>query len=356
MNNTYNINSPVIKLLTLPDLRIFRYLILFTLNFSIAGGFIWFMVENGIFETASQKYIALCFFVCLFYGNSFLNIYILTPRLLMQNKWIKYFISLFIMVSLIMTAIIVMQFSLMAYEKISERFDPFMVILNFMSSFLSLFLLFAGTTTLTLFKTWILDMQQAKELESATIQLELQLLENQINPHFLFNMLNNANIMIKKDPDTAIHIIGKLEDMLRYQMNDSAREKVYLKDEILFLDDFLDLEQSRRDHFDYTISIDGEPDNLQIPPLLFIAFVENAVKHNVDSRASSYVKICFSITKEKLIFVCENSIPKKPHKQKAGGIGLANIKRRLNLLYNNNYFLEQTKTDTIYIIKLELKL
>lgn len=118
----------------------------------------------------------------------------------------------------------------------------------------------------------------------------------------------------------------------------------------------MDLEKTRKDYFDYTISLEGEYDYIKITPLLFITFVENAVKHNQDSKATSYVHILFKIEKEKLVFVCENSILQSTSNKKVGGIGLANIKRRLNLLYKRNYSLEQSKTDTNYTVKLELKL
>ena len=235
-----------------------------------------------------------------------------------------------------------------------QQVDYFIGIINLLSTTISFCFLFAGTTTFVIFKHWIIDLQRADELEATTLQSELKLLESQINPHFLFNMLNNANIMIQEDPDMAFYIVEKLEDMLRYQMNDSSRKKVYLREDILFLTDFLELEKTRRDDFEYTISQDGDIENIQIPPLLFIPFVENAVKHNLDSSASSYVHLSFSAIAGNLVFICENSIPLKPITRKTGGLGLANIQRRLNLLYNDSYLLEQTKADLTYTVNLQL--
>lgn len=351
-------NDFIIKLLVSPSFRVFRYSILFMLTFSIGGSQVWFMVDSGMVVTSCQEYFFLCFYVFMFSGGCMLNIYVLTPRLLMENKWIAYFFSVATITLIILVSVIIIQLSFHPPENlvITDINDYYFIIVNIISAFISICLLFVGTATITLFKNWILDQQQSEALESTTMQLELQLLENQINPHFLFNMLNNANIMIKKDPDTAIHIIDKLEDMLRYLMNDSSQEKVYLKDDIAFLNDFLELENTRRDYFNYEISKEGDIDNIQIPPLLFITFVENAIKHNADSRAVSYVKMLFNVTKDELIFICENSIPENPPANQTGGIGLTNIRRRLNLLFNNNYSLELTKTDTTYTVKLRLKL
>lgn len=350
-----NVDNIVLKLLISPRFRIFRHLILFIFVSFISAGSISHIEEEHIL-TPIEKFGGLSLFIFLFFGGSLLNIYVLTPKFLLKNKWGTYFLYLLIISLPIMTAIIMSQSIFGDDLDNILPVDHLTTIVTFISSTLALLMLFAGASTIILFKHWILDMQQAEELESTTLQLELKLLENQINPHFLFNMLNNAVIMTKKDPDMATHIIGKLEEMLRYQMNENTHEKVYLKDEISFLNDFLELEKTRRDYFDYTILLEGEATDIQIPPLLFISFVENAIKHNQDSRTESYVHIVFRITDNKLIFICENSIPQKIPNEQVGGIGLTNIKRRLNLLYKSDYLLEQTKTNTSYTVKLELKL
>ena len=174
------------------------------------------------------------------------------------------------------------------------------------------------------------------------MQTELQQLKNQINPHFLFNMLNNANILVKEDPDEASQILGKLNDLLRYQFNDSTRKEVSLNADIQFLTSFLELEKVRRDH-------------VCVPPLLFIPFVENAVKHNPDSDNLSYVHIYFTLHDHELSFRCENSKPSVPVKRE-GGIGLANVRRRLELLYGSGYTLEIKDLATTYSVNLRLSL
>lgn len=352
-NNNSNI---IIRLLISPRLRILRYGILFTFILFISASFMWFMEEKGLIMNPVEKYGGVLFFMFIFLGGSYLNIYVLTPRFLLKNRLGIYFASLSGIVLIIMIIIFLVRVVYVAEDNPSDETNYFVVVINTVSSTLATFLLFVGMTTLVIFKQWIWNMQKFNELESTTLQLELKLLENQINPHFLFNMLNNANIMIKKEPDIAIHIIAKLEEMLRYQMDKSNSEKVYLKEEISFLTDFLELEKTRRDYFSYSVSEEGEVDNLQIPPLLFITLVENAVKHNQDSQTASYVHLLFKVTDKQLIFICENSIPLKPSNNLVGGIGLTNIERRLDLLYKGNYSLERIKTETNYTVKLELKL
>ena len=186
---------------------------------------------------------------------------------------------------------------------------------------------------------------------------ELQQLKKQINPHFLFNMLNNANILVKDAPDEASQILEKLDNLLRYQLNDSTRREVFLTADIQFLTSFLELEKVRRDHFEYTIFQEGNMENICIPPLLFIPFVENAVKHNFDSEHPSYVHLFFKVEDNQLEFQCENSKPAvATGKSHVGGIGLTNIRRRLELLYLGRYLLEVAETENKYVVILKLDL
>ena len=121
----------------------------------------------------------------------------------------------------------------------------------------------AGMSAILLLRHWILYNQRVDEIQSATLHSELKFLKNQINPHFLFNMLNNANVLIRKNPAEASKVLFKLEDLLRYQMNDNFREHVPLRSDIHFLNDYLNLEKVRRDHFDYNITEEGNIDGIQ---------------------------------------------------------------------------------------------
>ena len=334
--------------------KVLRHFMLFVFVFFISAGLIWYKQEEHM--TSIYKYAGLFFYMSVLLGSIYLNMYVLIPRFLFKNKWTLYFSSLIGLVLLFLVLLILVQGFF--YEEENEpiqHVDYWVSIISLLSSVLSIVLFFSGTTVFVLFKYWLINIQTANELENATLQFELKLLESQINPHFLFNMLNNANIMIYEDPDQASDMIHKLEDMLRYQMNDSTRKKVFLKDDITFLRDYLELEKTRRDYFEYKITLEGDIDNIEVPPLLFITFVENAIKHNSDSDTSSYVHLSFKALDDELLFICENSIPTKPSVKKGGGLGLVNIKRRLNLLYHDNYLLEQTKTDTTYTVCLKVR-
>lgn len=229
--------------------------------------------------------------------------------------------------------------------------------INFLSLTFVVIVLSIASASVKLFQQWIKNVQLINELEKSKITSELEQLKNQINPHFLFNMLNNANVLTKKDPEKASQVLMKLSDLLRYQLYDSARDKVLLTSDIHFLEDFLNLEKVRRDNFDFVISKEGNLSGIQIPPLLFISFVENAVKHNNDSSKSSYINIYFKVFNDELFFKCENSKPeKKAVNSESGGLGLANIKRRLELLFPDSHDLKIEENQNKFCVTLNIKL
>ena len=217
--------------------------------------------------------------------------------------------------------------------------------------------LIAGITVLVLFQHWVRNERYIAQLEAATLRAELEQLQNQINPHFLFNMLNNILVLIRENSEEAVVILHKLSDMLKYLFNDNTKKEVLLGDDIHFLTDFLNLEKIRRDRFEFTVSVENDAESKFVPPLLFIPFVENAVKHSADAVNLSYIRLNFSITDNMLHFNCHNSKPQKPRlKNGYSGLGLANIRRRLELLYSSHYSLHIQEDEASYTVHLAINL
>jgi len=319
------------RFLISPDSRVFRHLLLIV------------FIGAVLFNSASvieNPIVVFAYFIALFY----LNMYVLVPKLLFRNRNIAYCLAV---------AGIIIMLAICGYF-----FNPFNKGhgLNIpLFSFLTLLLL-AASSSIKLFQKGMLDEQLIFDLEQSKTYAELEQLKNQINPHFLFNMLNNANVLTKKDPEKASQVLMKLSDLLRYQLYDSARDKVLLTSDIHFLEDFLNLEKVRRDRFDFLISKEGDLSGVQIPPLLFISFVENAVKHNNDATKSSYVNLYFDVRNDELFFKCINSKPRLKSVNNTGGMGLANIKRRLELLFPATHNLHIEENPEKYSVTLTIKL
>lgn len=279
------------------------------------------------------------------------NMYFFVPHFLFRHKYLNY--GLFVLSGVILSFFIHEVFSGYFKADLLPNEDD---IINFITfSFMTLVLIIASAGV-KLFQQWISDTQQIHDLELAKTNAELEQLKNQINPHFLFNMLNNANVLIEDDPKKASQVLVKLSDLLRYQLYDSSRDKVLLTSEIHFLEDFLNLEKVRRDNFNFLISKEGELSGVQVPPLLFITFVENAVKHNNDSAKPSYLNLFFDVRHTELFFKCINSKPAVKAVSKSGGLGLANIQRRLELLSPSSHDLKIEDNLETYCVTLTLKL
>ncbi|WP_294479663.1 sensor histidine kinase [uncultured Bacteroides sp.] len=332
--------------------RLILHLVLFFLIL-----FLGFQNVYGKFNKEGFLY-AYTVSVLLFAIPIYLNLYWLVPHFLDKHKLWHYwaaFSALILITSAIGFALLYPLHQQYGINEFSLQDGRPFSFLGFIHSILVLMLIVSGCISFVLFRRWIIYGKRIMELEKATMQAELQQLKNQINPHFLFNMLNNANILVQEAPDEASRVLMRLNDLLRYQFNDSTRKEVYLNADIQFLTSFLELEKVRRDHFEYLVSTEGNINAVRIPPLLFIPFVENAVKHNPDSNNLSFVHLYFIVRDEELIFRCENSKPCVPVKSK-GGLGLANVQRRLDLLYGSGYTLQIEDLESTYSVNLHLKL
>jgi hypothetical protein len=198
---------------------------------------------------------------------------------------------------------------------------------------------------------------QFEEERRKTAEAELTWLKHQLNPHFLFNTLNNISSLTQIDPDKAQESIGQLSDLLRYALYDSEAEKVQLSSEIEFMDNYIDLMALRcNDLTKVEKDLEAPSRPVEVAPLLFISLVENAFKHGVNARYPSFVKVAMRMDGDDLVFACDNSLFEKQGTDRIGsGIGLENMKRRLELLYPGRYAYEQTATDDTYHVQVTLK-
>ncbi|MDI3320845.1 sensor histidine kinase [Pinibacter soli] len=285
-----------------------------------------------------------------------LNLYLFLPQYLFKGKY-KSYITVLISCLLLFYSCLTF-YSQYSFVNASEKTQPITVasfILMFLFYLFFIGTLIAATSAIKLFQRWVNDTYRLIQLENSYYKTELDLLKTNISPHFLFNMLNNIDVLIGAEPKKAKKIVVELSDFIRYQLYDSQKEKVFLHADIEFLTHYLEMEKIRRDHFHFTIEThpkDSQP--IEVPPLLFIPFVENAVKHNVDTEEAN-VYVSFSINNNHLIFICTNPT-NKSSTQKVGGLGLANVKRRLELLYPEKHTLDITEGENTFRVILNIKL
>jgi len=308
----------------------------------------------------SNVLIALIFFAIFVYFNTLY----LVPNFLRQRSFITY-ILLFLTFAMLLTPLrnLVFYLKFWGYPKLQIE-----ALNGQVFTFLSFVIVGAVSTLFKILFNWIKDQQKLRELEKENLQSELKFLRSQINPHFLFNTLNSLYALSLKKSDLAPDMIIRLSEIMRYMLYDCNEPKVYLEKEINFMKNYIELEKLRYgDDVKIEFSIVGDPSNQKITPLLFAPFFENAFKHGLGNRiGQGWILINFNLEKESITLSIRNSIPGSPRKgvpkitksknTKSGGIGLQNVKRRLDLLYPDNHNLEIHKGSDEFEIELKLNL
>ncbi len=203
---------------------------------------------------------------------------------------------------------------------------------------------------------WFLEDKKNKQISAEQLKTELAFLKNQISTHFFFNTLNNIYSLTETEPEKAKDITYKLSKLMRYLLYESDKNRnVSLEMEISFLKNYIDLMKSRlSDEVKVSTDFETEQDKVLIPPLLFITFVENAFKHGISMNLDSFVDISLKNVAGKIVFSIKNSIPKNENHEKGkGGLGLTNIKRRLELLFDEDvYSLKIVRLKDVYSVEL----
>ncbi|MDD7913707.1 sensor histidine kinase [Polaribacter ponticola] len=250
--------------------------------------------------------------------------------------------------------IIVLIVSITLASKIDENGDSFWVI-NYNIWLVDLLVFLLISFIFYIVFSWFFERWKAvRTLKNEKSKAELSLLKEQINPHF-FNTLNNLYSLIKKDPDAAQNYVLKLSDLMRFTIYDSGKENVILGEEINYLTNFIDLQTSRY-HKEIKISFVKNVENLntKIAPLLFIILLENAFKHGVEKLTEdTFVQVELKENNEIIHFSVVNNFDKN-ESSKSRGIGLKNLKERLELVYPNKYNLSHKIENNIYSATLEI--
>lgn len=301
----------------------------------------------------SNELIVVIFYAIIYYFNS----EYLIPQYLTQNKmWV--YMGLLIASAILITPIKIF----ILFKKLNGLPDFQADLVNNQAYYYLISLITAGVSTIVKITTdWAKQLQVQQELETRTMQTELNFLKSQINPHFLFNTLNSLYALTLKKSDEAPEVVIKLSEMMRYMLYECNEQKVLLSKEIGYIRNYLDLEGLRHKKLDIRFHVEGNTHDMTIAPLIFIAFIENAFKHGAANHISDgFVHIQMHIEDNEVNLYVENSKPEKQptieHKRKSGGIGLVNVKRRLDILYPNNYHLDIYDNPNTYGVNLWLKL
>jgi len=234
---------------------------------------------------------------------------------------------------------------------------PFRGMHHYNFGFTSLFLVFFSLGLRVLERNSMMEELQ-KETEKEKLNSELAFLKNQISPHFFFNTLNNIYSLISINAEDSQKAVLKLSKLMRYLLYESEKGNTMLSNEIDFMNNYIDLMKLRvNDKIELSVSFPQKYEDRNIPPLLFIPFIENAFKHGISYREKSFIDINMMVTSGTITFRCVNSLIKTKEEVLNGhpGIGLENVGKRLNLLFPGLHELKINKSENAFEVLLTIK-
>lgn len=286
----------------------------------------------------------------------YLHLYWLIPRFLFQKSYVKYVLLI------LLTVLVEMLFAFMVFQLTGvdpERYEQMNPIIHKIrpianaNAFLMLMISYIASLSLAV-------GNRLKKIEREKVKTQLSVLRNQINPHFLFNNLNSIYATVLDVSPKAAEMIEKLSEMMRYTMIDSAKDLVKLREEVIYVQNFIDLQKLR---LDSTVKVKETYDEHVvitehlIAPMLLIPFIENAFKHGVNPDAASEISISMLLEKDTFYLHVENlKVAKSNGTMLSGGVGLANTQQRLELIYTNNYELRVDDNEERYAVFLKIEL
>ncbi|HWZ03217.1 MAG TPA: sensor histidine kinase [Mucilaginibacter sp.] len=318
--------------------------------------FFLFIAHNGAKYNTTDLLIIFLLYPLINISLFYLNYLVLIPRFLNKKKYGYY--ALAIVITLLVygmgkygVASIFKENILMREKQHTVTFSEYFIATLFTGL---LFLILSAALKFAI--DWFLNERIQKDLENQRLSAELAFLKSQINPHFLFNSLNSIYSLAYQRSETTPEAILKLSEIMRYMLYECNDNKVDLEKELQYLQNYIDLQKIRfagKAYIDYKIS--GTVDGQQIVPLLLITFIENAFKHGVANNPLTPIRLLIDVDEAHLHLYIQN----KKHNNNvdaSGGIGLNNVKRRLNLLYPGKYNLDIQDEENTYTVELSLVL
>lgn len=310
--------------------RAFQYVLFWIISFIFLLNF--FTKETEI-QLIDMIYTSL-FHISLVFAVSAHN-FLLVPRLLAERRYTYY--------TLLLAGLLAISIwlNIATFRFLSDWLFPGYYFISYLQwwEILEFVVVYVAVTSLLEFsKSWFRELEtqrRVEELEKEKVSAELKLLRAQINPHFLFNSLNHIYALAERNSDETGPAILQLSELLRYTIGNMDREQVPLRDEIRYLRQYVKLFKSRIHHPERVhFSVQGESSELQIVPMLLISFIENCFKHGSVKQEDEKIEIGLSVADNKLEMNTLNTVdPERELPADSGGLGLENVRRRLNLLY-----------------------
>ncbi len=282
-----------------------------------------------------ENHLQILLFLIMDFAMVYLNLYIFIPRFLQKRKYVLYvfFSGLLILLNIFSSYIY--------YQSQDWFYDVNQVQLMLETVILNVSIV-ALAVAFKLFKINYQEINQKKELQELQLKTEMAFLKYQLNPHFLFNALNSLYVLSQKNSNQLDDAILDLSDLLRYQTYDSQKSTIQLNKELEFIDNYYNFEKLRRKNVEWKSQSEGSTEQILIPPMLLFPLAENALKYSTSTdEKTGIIDQSILITEDNLVYSIRNNVLVNKVNDKAySGLGLTNLRRRLDLLFPNNHTLE----------------
>ena len=274
----------------------------------------------------------------------YINVYYLIPKFILRKKYRTYVFLLLLMLIMVYLVRTGLNYLLVTKDIWPEAEDPtkFMELNHIIAVVLGELYVIGFVSAIKLVLDWAIEKRRNEDLAKLQMSTELKYLRTQIQPHFFFNTLNNLYALTLKKSDNAPRLVIKLSNMMQYILYEVKSSKASLLKEIGHINNFIDIERLRfDDKVDSEMDITGNIEDVIVPPLLFLSFVENCFKHGMKENDNLRINMSFDISNNGYLeFTLVNSFNPKKTQDDSIGIGNENAKRRLKLLFSNNYILD----------------
>lgn len=323
----------------------------FTLNFLRWGAYF-----NDYSYSFKSNLIEFSLHIPLVY----FNLFVLVPKLVLKQKYITYTFSLIISlfgIYLIKTALTYYLISEDIWPEANREYHPF-DINHILAVCIGELYVLAMASSVYLTLTWLWERERNRTLRENQFKIKLKYLENQIQPHFFFNTLNNLYSLSLESSNKVPDAIIKLSRLMEYILYDVKTTKFMpLIKEIEYIQNYIEIEKLRFENVEVSVNLESNMEDIKVSPLIFISLVENAFKHGGLNNKNLKIKInCKVINNKTLDFEIINNFVISQDNNPKGGIGLINTKKRLKLIYKNNFSLKYKTKFNYYIIRLQIPL
>lgn len=313
------------------------------------------MYHPSVFKMAMVAILIVAFFAILLYTVNFITKKILDARSKKRKFWIALLCAFLLSYWILLPEAVSDALSIHLESLIGEfQYDRFPF---FFAMAFYVFYAVIGIV-LAFINDWFRKKMTHEKLLQENLRTELELLKSQINPHFLFNTLNNIDILIESEPYKASEYLKKLSEIMRFMLYETRIERISLNKEIEYIEKYIELQKIRTDNAKYIdFEIEGNIEKQIIAPMVFIPFIENAFKYSSNKKIENAITIKFDIESKKISFYCKNYFEHTGNKSSdANGLGNKLIKQRLDLLYKNKHILHIKAEENWYIVDLTIQL